>query len=162
MTRIRRPLAAALWVAVLAAGAGAAGCGRDPEDPESRVRRVLGELEAAVEAGDAGAFKERISERYTDPYGHDRRALMATVTFHLMRNGRRHAWVRVHSVSLRGPGRAEVTLAAGLAGRPLEGPEDPGRLRADVWKVDLDLEREEDAWRVVWAQWRRTAATDLL
>jgi hypothetical protein len=65
-------------------------------------------------------------------------------------------------VDVREPSRAEVSLAAGLAGRPVRGPEDLAGLRADVYAVDLDLEREGQDWRVVWARWRRAPATDLL
>lgn len=149
-------------LAALAVAAVSNSCGGDPERPEAQIRRVLGAMEEAVERGDVSAFKEHISERYADDYGNDRRELMATVTFHVMRNGRRHAWLRIRQVDVREPSRAEVSLAAGLAGRPVRGPEDLAGLRADVYAVDLDLEREGQDWRVVWARWRRAPATDLL
>jgi hypothetical protein len=42
-------------------------------------------------------------------------------------------------------------------------PEELAGLHADVYKVDMDLDDEGDGdWRLVWAQWRRTAPTDLL
>ena len=54
-------------------------------------------------------------------------------------------------------------LVAALTGSAISGAEELAGLHADVYKVDVDLDDEgEGDWRVVWAQWRRTAPTDLL
>jgi hypothetical protein len=63
--------------------------------------------------------------------------------------------VRVRDVQFPEPGRAAVTVAVGLAGAG-------SRLSAEVYAVDMDLAREDDAWRISWAQWRAAPATDLL
>lgn len=134
------------------------GCGAPPATPEQEVRAALAALEAAAEAGDAGAFTELVSADYQDPYGHDREKLRAFVAFQLMRSGRgRELIVRVRDVRIEpsDPARAAVTLAVGLAGAG-------ARLGAEVYAVDMDLAREADAWRVSWAQWHATPATDLL
>jgi hypothetical protein len=134
------------------------GCGAPPATPEQEVRAALAALEAAAEAGDAGAFAELVSADYEDPYGHDREKLRAFVAFHVMRSGRgREVVVRVRDVRIEpgNPARAAVTLAVGLAGAG-------SRLGAEVYAVDLDLAREGDAWRVSWAQWHTAPATDLL
>ena len=142
---------------LLAAVLLATACGSgDPETPEGQVRALLGELELAAEEGDVAAFKEHVSERYGDDYGNDKQALSAYVTFHLMRNQRRHVVLRVREVLIRETGLAQVSLHAGLAGRG-------GDLtRADVYEIELDLEDEDGDWRLVWAQWKRGAPTDLL
>jgi len=146
----------------LALALAAVGCGGDPETPEAQVRRALGALEAAAEEGDLAAFRDGISERYADERGHDKEALVRFATFHVLRSARRHVLVRVRDVLLRDDGRAEVSLAVGLAGSPAASADELARLRADVYKVDLDLAQEDGAWRVVWAQWRPTAPADLL
>jgi len=152
-TTVSRTPIASLAIALLLALA----CGSDPQSPEAQIEATLGALEQAAEAGDASAFKRHISERYRDEQGHDRRALMAFTTIHLMQHQQRHLVVRVRSLEIRERGKAEVTLHAGLAGRA------PGRLQADVYKLDLDLEDEGSGdWRVVWAQWRPVPAADLL
>jgi hypothetical protein len=135
----------------------ALGCGSAPT-PEEEVRAVLAALEAAAEAGDASAFTERVSASYSDPYGHDREKLRSFVVFHVMRSGRgREVIVRVRDVAFTDPTRAVVTLSVGLAGAG-----DTQGLRADVYAVDMDMIREDDAWRVSFAQWRSAPIGDVL
>lgn len=134
------------------------GCSAPARTPEEEVRAALAALEAAAEAGDAGAFGDLVSAAYQDPYGHDREKLRAFVAFHVMRSGRgREVIVRVRDVRIEpgDPARAAVTLAVGLAGAG-------SRVGAEVYAVDMDLAREGDAWRVSWAQWHAAPATDLL
>ena len=130
-------------------------CG-EASTPEQEVRAVLAALEAAAESGQAGDFADWVSAGYEDSYGHDREKLRAFVAFHVMQSGRgRELIVRVREVSFPEPERAAVTLAVGLAGAG-------SRLSAEVYAVDMDLVREDDAWRVAWAQWRAAPAADLL
>lgn len=134
------------------------GCGSPAATPEQEVRAALAALEAAAEAGDAGAFADLVSADYQDPYGHDREKLRAFVAFHVMQSGRgREVIVRVRDVRIEpgDPTRAAVTLAVGLAGAG-------SRVGAEVYAVDMDVTREGDAWRVSWAQWHAAPATDLL
>jgi hypothetical protein len=80
-----------------------------------------------------------------------------------MRHTHRRFFTRVRSVEIRDNGRAEVVVVAAISGRDVSGIEELANLNADVYKIDMDLDDEGDGdWRVVWAQWRRTAATDLL
>jgi hypothetical protein len=152
---VNRGRFALLVVAALACG--------QATTPEDEVRAALGALEAAAEAGDAGAFSDLVSADYQDPYGHDREKLRAFVAFHVMRSGRgREVVVRVRDVRIEPgePARAAVTLAVGLAGGG--SPRGPGGLGTEVYAVDMDLLREGDAWRVSWAQWHAAPTTDLL
>jgi hypothetical protein len=143
--------------------AAALSCGSDPLSPEEQVRTVIENLEHAAEEGDVSAFKAVVSERYQDERGFDKRDLAAYVTFHVMRHTHRRFFARVRSVEIRDSGRAEVMVVAAISGRDVGGIEELANLNADVYKIDLDLDDEGDGdWRVVWAQWRRTAATDLL
>jgi hypothetical protein len=99
-----------------------------------------------------------VSPAYSDPYGHDREKLRAFVAFHVMQSGRgREVIVRVRDVSFTDPSRAVVALAVGLAGA-----QGSRGLGAEVYAVDMDLVREDDAWRVSWAQWHAAPAADLL
>jgi hypothetical protein len=134
-----------------------AACGAAPT-PEDEVRAALAALEAAAERGAVSDFAEWVSASYSDPYGHDREKLRAFVAFHVMQSGRgREVVVRVRDVAFTDPARAVVALHVGFAGaRGAQG------LGAEVYAVDLDLAREDDAWRVTFAQWRQAPPAELL
>ncbi len=153
---MQRAVVAALIVALFGLACAEA------DGPEAQVRRLLAEIEQAAEEGDLSALRASVSERYQDESGHDKRALMQFLTFQVMRRGNRNAVVRIEEVALRSDARAEVSLTAGLAGTDAAGGGLAG-VRADVYHVDLDVERESDGdWRLVWAQWWPTNPADLL
>jgi hypothetical protein len=153
MPRPIRRLARAVCVITLIALA----CS-DPETPEAQVRAVLSAIEQAAEEGDMGEFKQHVSESYSDELGHDRRELMAYLTYNVMRRSGRHVLLRVQRVDLRDDGLAEVSAAAGLMGSRTQS----AGLSADVYHVDLDLRLEDGDWRIVWAQWWATQPAELL
>ncbi|MDJ0789551.1 MAG: hypothetical protein QNK05_22385 [Myxococcota bacterium] len=149
----RRGALGTLWLAVLALA-----CAGDPESPEAQVRRVLTAVEEAAEAGELKTLKNHVSERYQDPQGHDRQSLMAFLTLQVMRQGNRQAVLNIQDISMRSDSRAEVSLGAALASRG-----SAMGLRASVYHVDLDLEKESDGeWRLVWAQWWPGDASEML
>lgn len=119
---------------------------------------MLDELEAAAERGAVSDFAALVSASYSDPYGHDREKLRAFVAFHVMQSGRgREVILRVRDVSFTDPTRAVVTLTVGFAGaRGARG------IGAEVYAVDMDLIREDEGWRVSWAQWHATPPGELL
>lgn len=151
-TALRLVLALAVCV-----GVSGPGCGGEPETPEAQVRRLLAELEEALEGGDVAAVKDHVSEAYEDAYGHDRQALGAFLTFQVMRHGSRHLLVRVRDVALRDDGRATVLVHAGLAGTG-----GAAALSAEVYEVEMDWIREDGAWRLLWADWKPAPAGALL
>ncbi len=138
-----------------------ASCSAEVETPEAQIRQTLAALEVATEEGDVSGFKEFVSEQYTDAQGHDKQALGAYVAFQVMRNGNRHIILRVREVLVISPGKAEVTLIAGIGGT--RGAGDGLSLHGNVYQIDVDLEEEEaGTWRLIWAQWKPAPAAELL
>jgi hypothetical protein len=149
MRALRGLAAAALTLGTLACS--------EPETPESRVRAALAELERAIEAGDIGAFGDGISPQYRDALGHDASAVQNYLRLHVLRNPNgREVMLRIRDVQLTSDASASVMLHAGLAGAG------ESQLRANAYALDLDLALEDDAWRVVWAQWQPAAPAELL
>lgn len=138
-----------------------AACGGEPDTPEAQVRRSLAALETTAEEGDVAGFKALVSTRYSDAMGHDKQALGRYVAFHVMRNANRHVLLRVRDVLVIEPGKAEVTIIAGIGGT--RGSAGATSLHGNVYQIDADLEEEDaGAWRLVWAQWKPTAPAELL
>jgi hypothetical protein len=129
----------------------------EPESPETQVRAALAALEAAAEAGDVGAFDDLVSATYQDGEGHDKQQLADFVRFHVLRHPRgREVILRVRDVQLTSDSTASVVAHAGFAGAA------QSTFSADAYALDLDLAREDDVWRVTWAQWRPAAPAELL
>lgn len=138
-----------------------AGCSGAEETPEAQVRRTLALLEGAAEEGDVSSFKSLVSEAYTDAMGHDRQALGAYLSFHVLRNENRKLVLRVRDVLIISPGKAEVTLIVGIGGT--RGSGSALSFHGNVYQIDADFEEEEaGTWRLVWAQWKPAAPAELL
>ncbi len=140
--------------------AAALACSPDADTPEARVRATLAAMETAAEAKDAGAFREHLSESYSDAEGHDTRAVMGIVTFHFLQNRGIHLLSRVSEVTIAAPGEAQVLAFVAMAGTPIDSADALARVRADLWRFDVTLREEDGAWRVTRAAWRPAAASD--
>jgi hypothetical protein len=125
------------------------------------VRAALAALEAAVEARDVAAIRERISDAYRDAEGRDERALAGLATFHFMRNQAVYALVRVHAIEFPAPDRARVEAVVALAGTPIDDVESLLDVRADLHRMAAELADEDGSWRVAAAAWRPAALADL-
>ena len=97
----------------------ALGCAAEESD-EDRIRHVIGAIEAAAQARDAGALKDHLSDTYKDAQGNDRRSVLALATGHFMRNRAVYVFARIAEVEVieRGYARAEALVA--LAGTPIK------------------------------------------
>lgn len=149
-----------IWVCALALAASA--CGGDPGTPEARIRALLSDAEAAAEAKDAGALKERMSDRYADDRGQDRQAVMGLVTFYFMRHQTIHLLTRVDTIEIADDGSARAGVFVAMAGTPILGVDDLARLRADLYRFEFALAEEDGDWRVTSADWRRAESGDFL
>jgi len=147
--------------AALLLGIGLGGCRGEPTTPEEQVRAVIDEVAAAIEAGEVSSAREHISPSFESARGHDARELAQLLTFHVMRHQRVSIVTRVHEVFLREVGQVEVRAAAASAGRTISGPEDLRGLRGQVYALELDFAFEDDAWKLVWADWRPADVTEL-
>ena len=139
------------------------GCGSEPIDPDAEIRRTLAAAEAAARDRDLAFFKRLIAPDYADPAGRDERAVEDLARFHVLRNPRVHTLVRVREVELVAGNRARVVVLAALAGTPIPAYEDLARIRADLFRFDLVLARQDDGfWSVVSAVWKRVTLQDFL
>lgn len=129
-----------------------AGCG-DPATPEARVRAVVAEAEQAAEARDVSALLEHVSESYRGGDGGGRDELSLQVRGWLVMHPSVHLLTRVENVEFPYRDYARVQLTVGALAREAAGAT-AFDLAADVHDVVLELRLEDDAWRVVRAEWR--------
>ncbi|UCE85782.1 MAG: hypothetical protein JSU66_15875 [Deltaproteobacteria bacterium] len=129
-------------------------CGAPPSSPEQEIRSLVAEAVRAAEERDIGAVKELISERYADEQGRDKRAVGATIGFYLLRHHAVHVLTRVGDMTFPRAGRAQATVLAALAGDAIASVDSLAGMRADLYRFELRLAREDGDWRVTFASWR--------
>lgn len=128
-----------------------AACGPAPA-PEEALRSWLAEAEAAVEDKDRAALMTLMSERYADARGNDRGDIDRLLRLWFLRSGDIVLLSKIDELEIMGGSAANVSLTAGMtgsSGRNLLG------LDADAYRLELELEREGDDWKLIGARWAR-------
>ena len=158
--RITAPLALGIGLVVVALGFAIVRLARTAEDPESRVRAVLEDARAAVEARDPGRLAGLLAEDFRADRL-DRRQALALVSVNLSRA----TWAKVQlartEVELRSPELARIRTSVVLA-RGSGGLSGLGEADAGVWVFELELAPEGGEWRFTRASWRRGSVADAL
>ncbi|MCP1584115.1 MULTISPECIES: hypothetical protein [Pseudoxanthomonas] len=136
-------------VAALALLLGLVACA--PAAPEHRLRARFGEMQAAVEKGQAGDFMEGVSPDFTGESGMDRAALHNLLRARMLADSHLGVTTGPLEVVVQGDNATvafDVVLTAGN-GRLL-----PDQARA--YRVTTAWRTEDDEWRVYHARWNGT------
>lgn len=154
MKRMRLQLFLALTITALS------GCGSDPKTPEEQIRALIETGEIAVEARDLSEVTALISSQYLDERGLDRRAVSRLIAGQFLTHQSIHLLVQTDEVRLVAPERAEALIYVAMSGAKLDEPGELLGLRADLFRFDLEFEKEEGSWRVTGGRWRRATSAD--
>lgn len=131
-------------------------------EPEQQVRLTLERAEQFARQRDRAELMDMVDADYADPAGRDRRAMDALLRFHFLRNRSVHLLTRVESVEITESGRATATVLVALAGQPIADLAELERLRVDLLRLELMLQRSGEYYRLLSAQWQRAGLTDFL
>jgi hypothetical protein len=147
---IRRPVHSLL---IFAGCAALAACG-DTNSPEQQVRDVIGQMEAAAEARDIGELMEHVSEDYRDENGLGPDEAARYVRGYFIANQSIHLLTRIEQIEFPIEGEARARVLVGMVGREADAA---GKwdLAADLHEFKIALRREDDEWKVSFAQWLR-------
>lgn len=80
------------------------------ETPEARVRALIATWAQAAEAGDTATLRARISERYADSHGNDRRAIDGLLRLYVLQHRPLYIYTRISSVDIEPNDRAQVVI----------------------------------------------------
>lgn len=124
------------------------------ESPEKAIRERLQSAADGYESGDRTTIVDLVSDQYSDPDGNDKQAVLAALAM-LAQGQRLYVAHSVREIQLdEGNRRARVGVHVALAGRPIDSVAAASEMRADLYRVDLEMADEEGEWRVVSARWR--------
>ena len=150
MSTIRAPAASGLLLyAMLAA------CGSEPS-PEDQIRAVVTAAEEGAEARDLSDVMALVSDRYTDLQGQDKAAVREVMGGYFLINQSIHLLTNVEDVKFPANDMASARVTVAMLGRQDDTAGD-WSLAAEVYEFDLRFLREDEAWRLQSATWRRKA-----
>ncbi|HHH39145.1 MAG TPA: hypothetical protein ENK50_06185 [Sedimenticola sp.] len=127
------------------------------ETPEQQLRAWVAQGEAAVESRSVSGFAAQVSARYRDRQGRNRRQLLALAARYFLGHRDIHLLTRIRRIELIDRQRARLTLLVAMAGRPFPDPQRLPGFRADLYRFQLALAREQGEWRLTGAEWRRSS-----
>ena len=136
-----------------------AACGGPEDSPEERIRAFIEEGEAAAEVRSLDFFKDSLAENYSDDHGLTRKEMLRMLAGYFFRNQSIHLVTRVGEIRLLTDTHAEAVVYVGMAGSPEVGFDQLTQLRADLYRVELDLVLG-DAIQVTGASWRRSTPAE--
>jgi hypothetical protein len=127
-----------------------AGC--TTRDPEGELSGLIDAAESAAEARDTGFFRELLSTSYVDTHGRRREDVIDLIRGFFLVHGTLEVVTRIDEIALDGEDAAAMVLQTAVVGRP-QG-QSALEIDADFVRLELELVREEDAWRVIGAEWQ--------
>jgi len=136
---------------MLAACVALGGCAKE-QTPEAQVRAVIAAGEAAAEDRDLARIMGHVSPAFRDGQGAGPDELRQYLRGYLVMHQSVHLLTRVESVEFPYRDYARVQLKVGMLGREAAGAASLD-LAAEVHDVVLELQLEDDEWKVVRAAW---------
>ena len=138
-----------------------AGCGEDLT-PEQEVRNRIAEMETIAEARKGLEFVTTISQDYEDKGGRTAKEVRRMALGYLMANQSVHLLVRIRSVVVESPERAEAVVLVAMLGQQESEDLALPLIRANLYRFRVAFRKELGFWNVIDAEWRHATKEDLI
>ena len=132
---------------------GLTACGGEPVTPEERVRAWLQTAESAAEKTQITVLQDMISARYKDRKERNRRAMVQLLALYFRRHHAIHVLTRIERIDFPKQDLAKIVLYAAMAASPIDGAQSLTNIKADLYRFELHLTKEGDAWKLLSATW---------
>ena len=114
----------------------------------------------AVEGRDIGDVKGLISESYRDEHDRTRRDLVALSARYILSNKNIHVLTRIGELTFSSENTAQLQLFVAMTGQNVSDLDALLNMKADLYRFDLELVREDKEWKLLSADWRRAKGED--
>ena len=142
--------------ALLLASALLASCGGDPASPEERIGALIDAMEQAVETGSVEQAAVLLHPNYRDDIYPNKFAAMRILAAYLRRHSGIHLFSVVDTIDLAPDGAgANSVIYFAMIGVAVDSVETLSRLRADLYRFDVELGLLEGDWRILHGRWER-------
>lgn len=129
--------------------------------PEEQVRQFIEAGTEAVEKRDISDVSDLIAENYSDVHGNNRQMALRMLTGYILGNKNIHVLIDIQHIHIPDSQHAEVQLLAGMAGQSASDFASLFDIRANVYKFDLRLIKNDDDWQLLNARWSVASREDL-
>jgi hypothetical protein len=136
--------------ATLMALATLAACG-DADSPEQQVRAVIEQMELAAENRDVGELGEHLSADFRDTNGRSAEEVARYLRGYFIANQSVHLLTRIEQLEFPTDGEARAQVLVGMVGREADAATQ-WDLAADLHTFKIALRREDDEWKVTFAE----------
>lgn len=138
-----------------------------PQGIEAEIAAVVEAAELAAEDRDMSDVMAHVHDGFTGRRAGgqgsaDAADLRKMLAGYFLANQSVHVLTRIHAVEQLSVDLVRVDLAVAMARRPIDDPTALGDIRADLYRLDLALERVDGGWRVIDAEWQPAGPGDLL
>jgi hypothetical protein len=125
------------------------GCGGPATGPEEAVRQWVRDGHQAAEEKDRRALVNMISTRYSDARGNGRDDIENMLRLYFLRSNKVAFITNIDTLNVIDDSAAELVLSVGMAGTN----DNVMGFSADVYRFEMELEHDGDAWRLIAARW---------
>jgi len=132
---------------------------------EEHVRKVVSELEAAVEAKNVAHFMRHVAPNYTDDYGNDQESVRAILFAQFMRPGDIRVFVAKLDVEVSGMVARVGAKAVVVRGADLSSIRSIGDVvpdEAEAFEFSMIFRNNGSKWLVVGGNWQPVGLAGLL
>ena len=124
-------------------------CAESQNQTEAAIGEWIAEIEVSVTEKARRSVVAKISADYGDLRGNEKDDIDKLLRFYFMRQNNIKLLTSIDRIELLGEGAAEVDLTVGLAGTS----DGVLSFSADAYRFSLELQTEDDEWRLVAARW---------
>lgn len=131
-----------------------AGCGGDPESPESKIRHIIEQMSDAAEARSLKDLVAPIAKSYKDKYHPNKAAAAKSLLGYFHQHRQIYLLTQIKLIDVKAD-RAKAIVYVAMAGVPIESTQALLSVKADLYRFDLDFTEIDDDWQLTSAEWAR-------
>lgn len=132
------------------------GCSGDTDTAEQQIRKMLAEMETAVQERSLEKVKSHVSPDYYDQWHPNRRAALRSLIIYFQGHTSIHLLTKISELTLSDDEKSASLVAyVGMAGKPIENADYLIALNAELFRFDIGLVNDDGDWLVANASWER-------
>lgn len=140
------------WCFIFSSVALVSACGK-PDSPEQQIARFIAKGEEVAEQRDLLKIKDLVSDNYTDEHKRNKREIVQIATAYIWRHKHIYVYTQTRDLTIIKANHANLKLFVALANLPIASPVALQEVRARLYRFDLNLVKQDDAWLIQGLKW---------